>query len=195
LTVIGLLDAESDKADIKLPKPKPFKETINAISYQENIDMEKATFAAGCFWHIQDIFSRIEGVIETSAGYTGGLTNNPSYSDVCSGITGHAEAVEVTYDPSKISYSKLLEIFWVIHDPTTLNRQGPDIGSQYRSVVFFHNPEQERLARQSIEQLNDSGRFKRPIVTEIAPASTFFKAEEYHQHYIKKKGLPSCGIK
>lgn len=145
--------------------------------------METATFGAGCFWGIEAAFRRVPGVVSTSVGYAGGSFKNPTYKDVCSGETGHAEVVQVEYDPSKVSYEELLDVFWNIHDPTTLNRQGPDVGTHYRSAIFFHNSAQEAAARASKEKLQGSGRFRKPIVTEIAPASEFYRAEEYHQRY------------
>ena len=151
--------------------------------------MEKATFGAGCFWGVEAEFRKIRGVISTSVGYSGGNFENPTYKNVCSGKTGHAEVVQVEFDPSKISYEELLDVFWTIHDPTTPNRQGPDIGPQYRSVIFFHNPEQEAAAIASKEELRKSGRYKRPIVTEITPASEYYRAEEYHQGYLEKRGV------
>jgi peptide-methionine (S)-S-oxide reductase len=158
----------------------------------EESSMEKATFAAGCFWGVEAAFRQIEGVIDTAVGYTCGKLENPTYKDVCTDRTGHAEAVEVTFDPSRVSYDKLLEAFWTVHDPTTLNRQGPDVGSQYRSAILFHSPEQEAAARASKE--NQQSRFRRPIVTEIVPAPTFYRAEDYHQRYLEKRGLASCHI-
>ena len=149
--------------------------------------IQKATFACGCFWGVEAAFSQIKGVISTSVGYTGGTLKNPTYKDVCHGNTGHAEAVEIKYNPSKITYDELLEIFWKIHDPSTLNRQGPDIGSQYRSAIFFHIQEQELLAKVSKERLEKSEKYKNKIVTEIRPASEFYKAEEYHQKYYDKR--------
>ncbi|MGB3907227.1 MAG: peptide-methionine (S)-S-oxide reductase MsrA [Methanomethylovorans sp.] len=154
--------------------------------------MEKATFAAGCFWGVEANFRRVKGVIATAVGYTGGHFQDPTYKDVCSGGTGHAEAVDILFDPSIVSYVQLLDIFWNIHDPTTLNRQGPDIGTQYRSVIFYHNKEQQDAAIKSKERAQSSGKFKRPIVTEIVPASTFYRAEEYHQQYFEKGGMGSC---
>jgi peptide-methionine (S)-S-oxide reductase len=156
--------------------------------------MDKATFAAGCFWGVEETFRQVPGVIETTVGYLGGHSANPTYKDVCTDETGHAEVVQVTFDPSKVSYEKLLDVFWSAHDPTTLNRQGPDIGTQYRSAIFFHSPEQERQARASKERMQVSGKFRRPIVTEITPASTFYPAEEYHQKYLAKRGLSHCHI-
>ena len=156
--------------------------------------METATFGAGCFWGVEESFRQIPGVIDTAVGYLGGDMQNPTYQDVCTDETGHAEVVEVTYDPAKVSYDQLLNTFWESHDPTTLNRQGLDIGTQYRSAIFFHSPEQERLARASKEKMQASGRFRRQIVTEITPASTFYRAEEYHQKYLAKRGLSHCHI-
>lgn len=160
----------------------------------QNPSLQTATFAAGCFWGVEDTFRNTKGVIEAISGYTEGHTENPSYEEVCTGRTGHAESVQVTYDPDEISYEKLLDVFWNLHDPTTLNRQGPDIGSQYRSVIFYHNNEQEKAAKASKEKLEKSGRYSRSIVTKIVPASTFYKAEEYHQQYYKKHGINTCLI-
>jgi peptide-methionine (S)-S-oxide reductase len=148
---------------------------------------ERATFGAGCFWGVEAEFRKVEGVVDATVGYSGGALENPIYKDVCSGTTGHAEVVEVEYDPSKVSYEELLEVFWENHDPTTLNRQGPDMGTQYRSAIFFHTPEQEAAARASKERAQD--RFKKPIVTEITPAAEFYRAEEYHQRYFEKNRL------
>ncbi|MFX0020496.1 MAG: peptide-methionine (S)-S-oxide reductase MsrA [Promethearchaeota archaeon] len=148
--------------------------------------MEKATFGAGCFWGVEARFRKVKGVIGAVVGYSGGKTKNPTYKDVCTDKTGHAEVVQVTYDPSIVSYEELLEIFWNIHNPTTLNRQGWDIGTQYRSVVFYNSEEQKEKALKLKEKLDQSGRYKKPIVTEITPASEFYKAEEYHQRYYEK---------
>jgi len=156
--------------------------------------MEKATFGAGCFWGVEVAFRQLKGVTATQVGYLGGSLLNPTYKDVCSGRTGHAEVVEVTYDPAQSSYEDLLKVFWENHDPTQLNRQGPDIGDQYRSAIFFHTPEQETAARASKAQLDASGRFKRPIATEITLASEFYRAEEYHQQYLEKRGMAHCHI-
>ena len=156
--------------------------------------MEKATFAAGCFWGVEAAFRQVKGVAATTVGYTGGSFKEPTYKDVCSGRTGHAEAVEVEYDPSRVSYEELLVVLWEVHDPTTLNRQGPDVGTQYRSAIFYHSPEQKAAAVASKAQLQHSGRFKGPIVTEIAPVSQFYRAEDYHQQYFEKRGLSSCKI-
>lgn len=150
---------------------------------------ERATFAAGCFWGVEASFRRVKGVLSTRVGYTGGTTDHPTYAEVCTGRTGHAEAVEITYDPAVISYRELLDIFWSIHDPTELNRQGPDIGTNYRSAIFTHSGEQKRLAEESRDRLQASGRFgSRRIVTEIVPAGIFWPAEEYHQQYFEKQG-------
>jgi peptide-methionine (S)-S-oxide reductase len=156
--------------------------------------MEKATFAAGCFWGVEDAFRQVKGVISTTVGYTGGKTKNPTYRDVCSDETGHAEAVEVEFDPQQVSYEQLLKTFWEIHDPTTPNRQGPDIGTQYRSAIFFHGPDQESAARTSKTALENSRKFRRPISTEILPAPEFYRAEDYHQQYFEKRGVKSCHI-
>lgn len=157
--------------------------------------MGKATFAAGCFWGVEATFRQLPGVISTRVGYTGGNFRNPTYEDVCTDRTGHAEAVEVEYDPAKISFDKLLDVFWENHDPTQVNRQGPDWGSQYRSAIFFHTPEQETAAKASKGNLEKSGRFRKPIATQIVPAVTFFPAEDYHQQYLEKRGQASCHIK
>jgi peptide-methionine (S)-S-oxide reductase len=157
--------------------------------------MAKATFAAGCFWGVEASFRQIDGVSSTRVGYTGGELKNPTYKDVCSDRTGHAEAVEVEYDPAKVKYDDLLQVFWENHDPTQLNRQGPDHGSQYRSAIFYYSPEQEQAARASKEQLEKSDRFNRAIVTQIVPAAKFYEAEDYHQQYLEKRGLATCHIK
>lgn len=150
--------------------------------------MEKATFGAGCFWGVEAAFREISGVMATMVGYSGGQTANPTYDEVCRGATGHAEAVQVSYDPAQLSYEELLDAFWKIHDPTTPDRQGADVGSQYRSVIFCHTPAQEAAALASKQKLEKSGRFRRPIVTEIVPAAPFYKAEDHHQRYFEKRG-------
>ncbi|MCB9467923.1 MAG: peptide-methionine (S)-S-oxide reductase MsrA [Cyanobacteriota/Melainabacteria group bacterium] len=154
--------------------------------------MQTATFAAGCFWGVEAAFSKVDGVIDTKVGYAGGSTDNPTYEQVCSDQTGHAEVVKVEYDETKLSYQELLNIFFWCHDPTQLNRQGPDVGRQYRSAIFFHSPEQESLAKALIEEMNKSGELKAPVVTELLPAATFWLAEEYHQRYFEKKGVDMC---
>lgn len=148
---------------------------------------EKATFAAGCFWQVEEAFSKIKGVVSTMVGYTGGHIKNPSYEKVCTDETGHAEAVHVEFDSSKVSYEELLGVFWGIHDPTQLNRQGPDVGTEYRSAIFYHNKKQKKAAIASKERLEKSGRFREPIVTAIVSLSEFYKAEEYHQKYLEKR--------
>lgn len=156
--------------------------------------IEKATFAAGCFWGVEATFRDIDGVIDAAVGYEGGHTADPTYKDVCTDRTGHAEVVQVEYDPEKVSYEKLLDVFWNAHDPTQLNRQGPDVGTQYRTAIFYHTPEQEQIARASKTKQESSGRYRRPIATEIVPAQTFYRAEEYHQQYLSKRGLRHCHI-
>jgi len=156
--------------------------------------MAKATFGAGCFWGVEEEFRKIPGVRDTAVGYSGGTLANPTYENVCTDGTGHAEVVEVDYDPQRVSYETLLDAFWNGHNPTQLNRQGPDVGTQYRSVIFFHSPEQAAAARASKERLEKSGRFPRPIVTQIVPAEPFWRAEEYHQRYFEKRGGGSCHV-
>lgn len=153
---------------------------------------EKATFAAGCFWGVEELFRQTPGVIATRVGYTGGAKPNPSYQDVCTDTTGHAEAVEIEFDPAQVSYEALLGIFWENHDPTTPNRQGPDHGSQYRSAIFYHNEAQRAAAQASRDAMENSGRFRRPIVTQVVPASEFWPAEDYHQQYLQKRGASRC---
>ncbi len=156
--------------------------------------METATFGAGCFWGVEEAFRNLEGVIATAAGYAGGTTESPTYKEVCSGRSGHAEVVRVEFDPVRVSYEQLLELFWTIHDPTQLNRQGPDVGSQYRTVIFHHGDRQRDAATASREAVGKSGRFARPVVTQIEPASTFWRAEDYHQQYIARGGPGACAI-
>lgn len=156
--------------------------------------MQKATFGAGCFWGVEAAFRQVEGISSTAVGYLGGTLKDPSYHDVCEGNTGHAEVVQVEYDPAKVSYEELLTVFWTNHDPTTRNRQGPDIGTQYRSAIFFHTPEQQTAAIASKEKVQSSGQYKKSIVTEITLASQFYRAEDYHQQYLEKRGLSSCRI-
>ena len=154
--------------------------------------METATFGAGCFWGVEETFRRVPGVVDAAVGYMGGSLENPSYKDVCTDRTGHAEVVQVTYDPAVVEYGKLLDVFWENHDPTTLNRQGPDHGTQYRSAIFYHTPKQAEAARESKKNLDESKRLRRPVVTEIVPAKEFWRAEEYHQRYLEKRGLSHC---
>ena len=151
--------------------------------------LKQAMFAAGCFWGVEAGFRHVNGVVATQVGYTGGATENPTYEDVCTDRTGHAEAVLVTYDPAKVSYAELLDAFWSSHDPTTRDRQGPDVGTQYRSVIFFHDPQQEELARASLKEVDESGVMRRKIVTQIVPAGQFYPAEDYHQRYFERRGM------
>ncbi len=166
------------------------KEKVSSPAQKKSF--QTATFAAGCFWGVEETFRNLKGVQSTSAGYTGGKLSYPAYEEVCRGSTGHAEAVQIQFDPKMISYEELLEVFWKGHNPTTKNRQGPDAGEQYRSAVFFHSPEQEKAARKSKQELERSGKWKQPIVTEIVPAPVFWQAEEYHQQYLSKRGKNSC---
>ena len=161
---------------------------------RDNGIVEKATFGAGCFWGVEATFRELNGVIDAVSGYEGGNTSNPTYKDVCTDRTGHVEVVEVTFDPEKITYTELLDTFWGAHDPTQVNRQGPDYGTQYRSVIFFHSPEQKQIADESKRQLQASGKFKKPIATAIEKAQTFYRAEDYHQQYLAKRGLRHCHI-
>lgn len=157
-------------------------------------NLQIATFGAGCFWGVEETFRQVQGVKDVVVGYTGGILKNPTYKDVCNGNTGHAEVVQITYNPAQVSYKTLLDIFWNNHNPKTLNRQGPDYGRQYRSAIFYHTPEQKKLAEESKSRLAQSGKWREPIVTEITPASPFYKAEEYHQQYLRKNGLGSCHV-
>ena len=156
---------------------------------------EKAAFGAGCFWGVEAAFRQVEGVTGTAVGFMGGTLDHPTYRDVCTDRTGHAEVVEVEFDPSRVTYEALLGLFWQAHDPTQMNRQGPDVGTQYRSAIFFYNPAQEEAAKNSKKRLEEAGTFKRPVVTEIVPAGRFWRAEEYHQQYLEKRGLAHCSIK
>jgi peptide-methionine (S)-S-oxide reductase len=153
---------------------------------------ETATFGAGCFWGIEAAFRRIPGVVDATVGYSGGRTENPTYKDVCTDETGHAEVVQVTFDPAKLSYEQLLDAFWQMHDPTQVNRQGPDFGTQYRTAIFYHSPEQKAAAEKSKAALQASGKFRKPVATEVTPAGPFYRAEEYHQRYLEKRGAASC---
>lgn len=158
------------------------------------VAVQKATFAAGCFWGVETAFRKIEGVVDVAVGYMGGGTENPTYKEVCTDQTGHAEVVQVDFDPDKVSYPQLLDTFWQCHDPTQLNRQGPDVGTQYRSAIFFHSPEQESEAAAAKEQLAVNGKYSQPVATLVKPAAEFYRAEEYHQQYLAKRGMGSCHI-
>ena len=186
------------------PRPTGLRYCLNSVSLvftpQEHPPQaasanvkQRAAFAAGCFWGVEATFRRIKGVTGTAVGYMGGTLKNPTYKDVCTDRTGHAETVQVEYDPAVLSYEELLKVFWENHDPTTFNRQGPDVGTQYRSAVFYYSPEQQAAALAYKEKLQKNGKYKRPIVTEIVPAPEFYRAEEYHQRYLEKRGLESCG--
>lgn len=186
------------------PKPTGLRYCVNSDSLsfmqdyslsEQKTDIRKATFGAGCFWHVEEEFAKVKGVVSTSVGFMGGDTRYPTYKDVCTGNTGHAEVVHLEYDPKEVSYRKLLEIFWKIHDPTTFNRQGPDVGSQYRSAIFFHDKEQEKTALESKEELMKSGNFKSKIVTEIKAAGEFYRAEDYHQYYAEKHSGATCNYR
>ena len=158
------------------------------------VKTETATFAAGCFWGVESAFRQVTGVVDTQVGYTGGKTEKPTYKEVCTDTTGHAEAIEIAFDPDKVSYRTLVELFFKMHDPTQVNRQGPDVGTQYRSAIFYHSPEQKVAAEAAKAAVEKSGKYKKPIVTQILPAGTFYRAEEYHQRYFEKNGGPACHI-
>lgn len=160
----------------------------------DDATLQTATFGAGCFWGVEAAFREIDGVVDAAVGYSGGNTEDPTYKDVCRGDTAHAEVVQVRFDPARVTYEQLLELFWSIHNPTTLNRQGPDVGSQYRSAVFTHSADQQASAEASVQEQEANGRYRKPIVTQIAPASTFYAAEEHHQQYLAKRGMPSCHL-
>jgi peptide-methionine (S)-S-oxide reductase len=180
------LGGEDRRPTVVARNPFPF--------HHHSMTREKATFGAGCFWGVEETFRTLKGVTSTAVGYAGGTKENPTYEDVCTDETGHAEVVQVEFDPGQVSYEQLLDVFWSNHNPTTLNRQGPDSGTQYRSVIFYHSPEQKAVAGASKEKLKKSGRFSRPIVTQIEPASKFWRAEEYHQRYLEKRGQSHCAL-
>lgn len=183
IAITAFADGEGDSEQKNIQRPS---------ADWNNPHFRKATFAAGCFWGVEELFRKTSGVIDTKVGYTGGYTEKPTYRQVCSGDTGHAEAVHILYNPEKVGYKDLLKLFWENHNPTTLNRQGPDIGNQYRSAIFYHNDEQKALAFESKKELEESGIYTKPVVTEILPAREFYPAEEYHQRYLQKKGLKIC---
>lgn len=192
-----LLNAFRGKHSNDTTKVKLMKNTLTLllVIFTTGVLMaetQKATFAAGCFWGVESAFRTIDGVVDTQVGYIGGHKENPTYREVCSGRTGHAEALEITFDPEVVTYKQLVELFWRVHDPTQVNRQGPDRGTQYRSAIFVHSPEQKKTAEESKAALEASGKWKRPIATEIVPATTFWRAEEYHQRYFEKNGGPAC---
>jgi len=180
--------AAGDSEDLAVPDKEVDVDANTAVK------TETATFGAGCFWGVEHSFRQVEGVVNTAVGYAGGSVDEPTYRQVCSGNTGHAEVVQVMYDPDKVSYDQLLDTFWSIHDPTTKNRQGPDIGYQYRSVIFYHSAEQQAAAEASKQKLDESGRYHRPVVTAIEPAGSFWRAEEYHQRYYEKHGVKGCAV-
>lgn len=181
-------DRGGDMEDTSIPGSDEGKVETPQYTDPATLKGSAATFAAGCFWGVEDKFKKVEGVTDTTVGYTGGTVQEPTYKQVCSGSTGHAEAIQVEYDPSVVSYEELLDVFWAIHDPTQLDRQGPDIGTQYRSAIFYHNEEQQQQAEASKARLNESGRYKKPIVTKIEPVGLFWAAEDYHQDYLDKNG-------
>jgi peptide-methionine (S)-S-oxide reductase len=168
--------------------------TLKEERGSDRMILEKAMFGAGCFWGVEEAFRNVPGVVDVAVGYSGGRTQNPTYKEVCTDGTGHAEVVQIEFDPAKVSYEQLVNAFWDIHDPTTLNRQGPDVGTQYRSAIFFYSPEQEAIASRLKAQLQESGKYRRPVVTEITPAGEFWRGEEYHQRYLAKRGLSHCHI-
>lgn len=172
---------------------KPESKVAKADQQKEK-ELETATFAAGCFWGVESLFKQVKGVVDTTVGYTGGATSDPNYRQVCTGITGHAEAVQIRFDPNVVSYEELLSLFWRMHDPTTPDRQGPDVGSQYRSAIFYHSPEQKAAAEKSKQEFDRSGVYVNPVVTEVVPATTFYPAEEYHQNYFEKQGGRGCHL-
>jgi peptide-methionine (S)-S-oxide reductase len=167
---------------------------MEQMEQMEQTRTEKATFGAGCFWGVEAAFRQLPGVVSTQVGYAGGTLENPTYRDVCSDHTGHAEVVEVTYDPARVAYDDLLRVFWENHDPTQVNRQGPDVGTQYRTVIFYHSPEQQAVANASKVELESAHKYRRPIATQIVPAGPFYRAEEYHQQYLEKRSLSTCHI-
>lgn len=192
LFAVSACDPEREVGTMAMPDTTD--NTEHTPVHHRSDELETATFAAGCFWGVEATFRQLNGVTATAVGYTGGQMDEPTYKDVCSDKTGHAEAVRVYYDPDEITYEKLLDTFFENHNPTLVNRQGPDVGTQYRSAVFYHNDGQREVAEAAKKALDESGKFTRPVVTEINPAATFYKAEEYHQQYLEKRGKTSCSI-
>ncbi len=196
LIVSVVLILTSGCRENKMMEPAQADNAVDTQTYDQpealKENLELATFGAGCFWGVEASFRKIPGVVSTSVGYSGGNLENPTYKQVCSDRTGHAEVVQVVFDPEKVDYTALLDLFWEMHNPTTPNRQGPDIGSQYRSVIFYHNEDQQKAARESKEKLNASGKYRSEVVTQIEPAQTFYRAEDYHQQYLEKRGRSSC---
>jgi len=192
--ISALLSAIFLMASCGQAKNNSNQQTMNNETKLENTtNVDTATFGAGCFWCVEAVFQRLNGVLSVKSGYSGGFVKNPSYKEVCEGTTGHAEAVQITYDKTKLSFDELLEVFWKTHDPTTLNRQGNDFGTQYRSVIFYHNDEQKRLAEKYKEEINKSGAYPNPIVTEITAFTNFYPAEDYHQNYFNQNASePYC---
>lgn len=193
-STLGAADARGESAGAGAISAREIHATESGMNADTDDRLQTATFGAGCFWGVESVFRQLDGVVDAAVGYSGGLFENPTYQDVCSDRTGHAEVVQIRYDPAAITYDKLLSVFWKCHDPTQVNRQGPDVGSQYRSVIFYHTPQQKVAAESSREALAQSGKHRRPIATEIVPAATFYRAEEYHQQYLAKRGLPNCHI-
>lgn len=195
LGTIGLLQFRSSGFHLPSRAANVTGSTMGELPQERNENMELATFGAGCFWGVEATFRRLPGVTATMVGYTGGELAQPTYQQVCTDRTGHAEAVQIEFDPQQISYEKLLDVFFANHDPTQLNRQGPDFGSQYRSAVFYHNDAQRQSAESTIARFEQSSRIGRPIVTQVIPASPFWKAEDYHQQYLEKRGLDNCHVR
>jgi peptide-methionine (S)-S-oxide reductase len=186
-----IADRNSPKSSVEGSTANPRSQNQEKSSDEAKI-MEKATFGAGCFWGVEEAFRKVKGVRATTVGFSGGTLDQPTYKDVCTNKTGHAEVVQVEFDPAQVSYEELLQVFWKSHDPTTLNRQGPDVGTQYRSVIFYHSPEQKSAAIAAKQALDESRKYQKPVVTQILPAGPFWRAEEYHQRYLEKRGLSSC---
>lgn len=194
VAAIGLALAAVTRSETMSEVPPGTLASNPNLATKHSGPVERATFGAGCFWGVESAFRRVPGVTATSVGYIGGNTERPTYEEVCSDSTGHAEAVEVEFDPREVSYEQLLDVFWKLHDPTQLNRQGPDHGTQYRSAIFVHSDQQRAAAEASLARLDESGRYAAPIVTRVEPAQTFWRAEEYHQQFLDKRGLGNCHV-